>query len=287
MKKFPDEYDLLDSAIGSLCNFTYDNDQDKNRIVLEGGVTTIMDAMKRHADRSDLQLRSCLALGNLSIILDNDENKPPPSEYVYCGDEEIWHACEQRRRDIATGPTVPSCIVMAVRNHSEDTDLATEACRALMNFSFHENSAAALVAADGVKCVVQAMKSFPTNEFVQDTGCGFIDNISSQSDYKLSCLEAGAIPVLVKAMKLHPDSLELLTSACGALHSLLSLGDAAVHQMVVAGGITCMAVTAQTHFSNDNLREKVRDIMTRLLPSQTGGRRKPEPTIVNHSNNDG
>jgi hypothetical protein len=220
-------------ACHTLRNLSTGHADIQTKIVREGGVVAILDAMNNEQVEKCLSISickiACSALANLAKL--NEDNQ----------------IIIEREGGIAA-------IVAAMKAHPDESKLQTLACEALEKLLWEDDDCAsvnncicvAMKEEGGISAIVTAMKTHPDETELQTHGCNALGVLPGNVVEK-----DGGIAVIVDAMKAHPnDYCYLQAAACGALTSLSRRDDAAVNNSISVaieeeGGISAL-VTAMT-----------------------------------------
>ncbi|CAB9517740.1 armadillo repeat containing 6 [Seminavis robusta] len=170
-----------------------------SRVVLNGGIEALLDAMVLQKDVPEVQEAACRVLGALVYNHENHKEWLAESDGL-------------------------AAILGAMRLHSKDADVQEAACGALHNFVFDHEPSQLLAAQSGaVTAVVNAMDAHCSDPGVQELGCAALANIACHTnpDILRSIVLQGGLGSVLSAMEEHVQDDGVQESACAALSNLI------------------------------------------------------------------
>eukprot|EP00957_Ditylum_brightwellii_P050463 3826733-Ditylum_brightwellii.AAC.1 len=238
--KYGDAAFLTTACCGTLANLAIHMDQSHKRLLNEGGVATIINAMLSHQDSKEVQVEGCTALANLSAIRDvrmavlqNGGVDSLLSAMYSFPDECVLQgeACRALRcicsdsdnaREFASLKRAISMIIKAMDRHRGSVIVQEMACGLFTNLVVIGESQAHIIANGGLDAVSTAMRSHPREKAIQVAFTSLLCYFSACKDGIGSISSSGVLNAVISAMHSNAESEEIQTDACCIFWNLLS-----------------------------------------------------------------
>jgi len=196
---------------------------------MESEQQRIEKAMIAHPHSALVQLSALQALcsqENVNFLLVSKaiENNPTHVEIQIAGCKLIATLAQTQRDELVFKRQVHRMVFTAL-NITDNADIQSEACCALMHLAVSKEIQLFLLKADADRLIVRAMNLFPLHSQLQEHGCHALWNLSGIFPQML-CPET--LKAILSAMQLHVENPDIQESACGTLTNLagcLDLGD--------------------------------------------------------------
>ena len=202
------------------------------RFASAGGPKAVLAAMKAHANRIEVQIAGCQALGNLS----------------------------------ATSPEVQASlgklggvgsIVTAMSAHEGDAHLQENAISALANLGACSANHPLFLVEGGIKKIVEAMSCHSDCITVLETGCEALSSLAASGDASIrgAIAKAGGANAVVISMVMNPACVELQKRSLRSLRNLCAGDGRGCAAVADAGGIDAVVGAMQVHRDEVEVQE--------------------------------
>ncbi|XP_065845792.1 uncharacterized protein [Oscarella lobularis] len=205
-----------------------DDPDQGDKVLRDGGVGAVLDALRRFAENACLQAKGCATLGHLA-------------------------ATEELARAVAAAGGVQQSL-QALRHFPNDVDVQKAGCHALANMSLEECVADDVVANGGLELMLAAIARFPDDAELQDSACRAIGSLAANDGLCRQVATAGGMRVVLEAMKKHKESDLVQECGCWAIVSMSENCENCV-DLINAGAMDATLYAMEMYYTGDALQE--------------------------------
>lgn len=212
-------------------------------LIEEHSVTRIVEAMNKHSENRQVQIKGCSAITNMA------SHTTPLKKTIM---------------DQGGGGAVVVSMVM----HPGDVELQEKALQALRNLSANsDENKMELARIGGIESVIGAMQVHRDEAGIQKTGSWSLSNLAGFVDNKRIIGECGGVDVIVRAMWVHSDEVSVQEWCCRALFTLALEPQ---NRLVVldVGGISAVVNAMQAHVDSSTVQEMGCAVLCNLATDQ-------------------
>ena len=233
------EAELQEAAIASLATISVGDEPSEGSVVATC-LPAVVDAMRTHPHRLDLQRSGCSLL-----------------YYISAGSDE-------GRTEVCSAKGIEA-VASAMRAHPECMSLLADGCGTLCSLVLSDDPrcAYAVVAMRAVDAVVEAMLAAPASAPMQRWGCLAICSVANghiggggDGDGLFLSSAADRVRAVVRAMDAHPSEAVIQEQGCGALWGVAAASELGRRSVADVGAEACILAAMRRHASLAGVQEQ-------------------------------
>ena len=209
-------------------------------IIQQGGMGTLVVAMRENMDSPQVQEQATAALFNLlkrgigdntddvlslcaegghKLLLEILANYPTHLTIQHQGLGALTYLATPRIKlqDFLVSNKAIDIVIAALKRYPTNLNIAIPSVDIVANLSHNRDLQPMIVIKNGMKHVIGAMKQHLVSPIVQHMGCCMLRNLCWNREQLRKIAKAGGINVLMKAMQEYPEHAALQAYACDAL----------------------------------------------------------------------
>ena len=206
----------------------------------DGGITSVLTAMRRWPDSPGVQLCGCRFLRLVGRI-------------------------EQNMIKIATEDGI-TIVLDALKRHCDNVEVQHFACWALMNLAYNSSNRVKIASNGGIQVLLASLERHATHTGVQELGCWGLSNIACSDENNEIIAESNGGAYVIRAMDLHPNNPAIQE---GGINVLLRLSWGRKTEKVrddtrQKGGVQCVKRALSTHTFSHPIQSKGYALLERI-----------------------